>query len=96
MASRGARNLIVPSRSGPASEAAAEVVRKLEQQQVRVITTKCDLASQDALSKALEEWGKTMPPIRGCINASMALNVSFEHYSPRLQRMPASFLIFVL
>ncbi|RYP67344.1 hypothetical protein DL771_007288 [Monosporascus sp. 5C6A] len=82
MASKGAKSLIVPSRSGLVSDAAAKVVSELREQNIRIITPKCDVASWDLLSQALEEWGKTMPPIRGCINAAMVLNDSvFENMS---------------
>ncbi|KAI1424927.1 polyketide synthase PksD [Xylaria sp. FL1777] len=74
MASRGAKNLIVPSRSGPTSAAAAQVVSELEKKGVKIITPKCDVSSWDSLSQVLLECGKTLPRIRGCINAAMVLN----------------------
>jgi NAD(P)-dependent dehydrogenase (short-subunit alcohol dehydrogenase family) len=76
MASRGAKHLLVPSRSGPASAAASEVVRELSDQNIIVSTPKCDVSSKDALSHMLEESATTLPPIRGCIIATMVLNVS--------------------
>ncbi|KAF2470531.1 polyketide synthase PksD [Lindgomyces ingoldianus] len=74
MVTRGARHLLVPSRSGPASAAASEVVRELSDQNIVVSTPKCDVSSKDALSHMLEDAGTTLPPIRGCIVATMALN----------------------
>ncbi|KAK8041286.1 hypothetical protein PG994_014293 [Apiospora phragmitis] len=74
MVSRGAKNLIVPSRSGAASDAAAKAVSDLRAKNVTIITPKCDVASFESLSEALDKWGKSMPPIRGCINSAMVLN----------------------
>ena len=76
MVTRGAKYLLVPSRSGAASAAAAEVVRELSDQNVVVSTPKCDVSSKDLLSRILEESATTLPPIRGCIIATMVLNVS--------------------
>lgn len=78
MVTRGAKYLLVPSRSGAASAAASEVVRELADQNVVVSTPKCDMSSKDSLSHMLEESATTLPPIRGCIVATMVLNVSYE------------------
>ena len=81
MVTRGAKHLLVPSRSGAVSAAASGVVRELSEQNVVVSTPQCDVSSKDALSQMLVESGKTLPPIRGCIVATMALNVSSEKIS---------------
>lgn len=76
MASRGAKHLIVPSRSGAASKAATEVVNKLTAMGVKVVTPRCDLSVTTSLQKVLEDHAEPTRPIRGCINASMVLNDS--------------------
>ncbi|KAH9996378.1 polyketide synthase PksD [Xylariaceae sp. FL0662B] len=76
MVTKGARYLLILSRSGIATDAAAEVVTELAKQGVTVHTPKCDTASLASLSQLLEECGRTFPPIRGCINAAMVLNDS--------------------
>jgi NAD(P)-dependent dehydrogenase (short-subunit alcohol dehydrogenase family)/acyl carrier protein len=79
MASRGAKNLIVPSRwsrSVAASKAAIDVVAKLKKQGVYVATPRCDVSSESSLRAVLDECAATMPPIKGCINAAMVLNDS--------------------
>ncbi|KAL9059556.1 MAG: hypothetical protein Q9206_001431, partial [Seirophora lacunosa] len=79
MARRGARNLILLSRSGPKSQAAHELLDQLRSAGVRVETPACDVASPDSLSAALEACG-SMPPIRGCLQAAMVLKDSiFEN-----------------
>ncbi|KAI0166896.1 hypothetical protein GGR52DRAFT_581670 [Hypoxylon sp. FL1284] len=78
----GAKNLIVPSRSGTASTAAVRVVSELREENINIMTPECDVASRDSFAKGLKEWRRTMPPTRGCINAAMVLNDSvFENMS---------------
>ena len=76
MGTRGVKYLLVPSRSGAASAAASELVRELSNQNIVVSTPKCDVSSTDSLSHMLKESATTLPPIRGCIVATMVLNVS--------------------
>ncbi|TGJ81386.1 hypothetical protein E0Z10_g7369 [Xylaria hypoxylon] len=74
MADRGAKHLVILSRSGPVSEAAAELVSNLTAQGVIVFAPKCDASSATALVEVLSESeARSMPPIKGCINASMVL-----------------------
>lgn len=73
MADRGAKQLIVPSRSGAVSKAAVETVAQLTARGVTVIAPQCDVSSEASLSHVLEECARTMPPIKGCINAAMVL-----------------------
>ena len=70
--------MLVPSRSGAASDSAIEVVRELSNQGINVSTPKCDLSSQDSVSNMLKDSAATMPPIRGCIVATMVLNVRYQ------------------
>lgn len=76
MASKGAKHLIILSRSGCTSQSAHDLVDELTKNNVEVVTPKCDVSSAKALSRVLEQYDRTMPPIRGCINAAMVLNVS--------------------
>lgn len=75
MADRGVKNLILPSRSGPSSQAAKEVVSELSQRGIRLLTPKCDVSSPSSLAMVLEECAYAMPVIKGCINATMVLQV---------------------
>ncbi len=74
MARKGAKNLIVMSRSGAdSSRAAADVINGLRQRGLTVAALKCDVSDEVALSTALAECAGSMPPIKGCINAAMVL-----------------------
>lgn len=70
----------MPSRSGGAkSTAATRLVSELRAQGVTVVTPACDVSSASSLSKMLKGCGRDMPPIRGCINAAMALQDAIFH-----------------
>lgn len=74
MVDRGAKHLIVLSRSGPVSEAATELVSKATSKGVTVFAPKCDASSTTSLAEVLKECEvRAMPPIKGCINAAMVL-----------------------
>lgn len=76
VASRDAKHLIVPSKSGAASKASTGVVNKLTAMGVKVLTPRCDLSVASSLRKVLEDHAEPTRPIRGCINASMVPNDS--------------------
>ncbi|KAK0734704.1 hypothetical protein B0T26DRAFT_845131 [Lasiosphaeria miniovina] len=76
MVSRGARHLILPSRSGGASsKAASELVAELRAKGARVQVPACDVSDASALARMLADYHEVhgMPAVRGCINAAMVL-----------------------
>lgn len=75
MVDQGARNLVVPSRSGVSSQAASKIVSDLTSQGINIITPQCDVSSSEELSAFLNTC-TNMAPIRGCINLAMVLQVS--------------------
>ncbi|KAG4264811.1 hypothetical protein FPRO03_00095 [Fusarium proliferatum] len=87
MADRGAKHLIVPSRSGATSEAAAQLVAELASRGVNIVAPKCDVSVREEVAAMLNECLCTMPPIKGCINAAMVLqdaifqsNMTFQQW----------------
>ena len=76
MANRGARNLILLSRSGASRDSAKELVKDLEAAKVKVATPKCDVSDLESLAGVLQECMTHMPPVKGCIQGSMVLKVS--------------------
>ena len=76
MAGRGARNLILLSRSGASRDPAKELLKDLEAANVKVATPKCDVSNLLALEGVLQECMTHMPLIKGCIQGSMVLKVS--------------------
>ncbi|KAK8040226.1 hypothetical protein PG991_000014 [Apiospora marii] len=80
MVSKGAKQLLVPSRSGAASDEAKRLVGELTEKGVTIATPRCDVSVASSLQGVLVESRQTMGPIRGCINASMVLQDSiFEN-----------------
>lgn len=78
MVDQGARNLIVTSRQGPKSEAATKLVVELQGEGVKIAAPVCDITDKKALERVFSACLSEMPPIRGCIQAAMFLDVSFS------------------
>lgn len=76
MVGRGARNLILLSRSGARDQKTIAFLRTLAAEVARVKTPACDMTDASALKLALDHCAETMPPVMGCIQASMILRVS--------------------
>ncbi|KAF6789996.1 KR domain-containing protein [Colletotrichum sojae] len=80
MADRGVKFFIVPSRSGASSKAAAAEFESLRARGVTIFAPRCNVTSESALSRVLEECSLTMPPVRGCIDAALVLqDAMFEN-----------------
>ena len=75
MASRGARNLLLLSRSGAKSSVAKALVSDLETQGVCVVTPEVDIGNIDDLKHTLNDVAEFLPPVRGCIQATVILRV---------------------
>lgn len=76
MCRQGARHLILLSRSGPKSAAAQLLVSTLEKAGVVVYTPSCDISDSDAVQTVVKYAKVHLPPIKGCIQASMVVEVS--------------------
>ena len=76
MADRGAKHLVLLSRSGAIHEAAVKLVESLTERGVQVSVPKCDVTDQEALRDVLQQCSEEgMPPIKGCLQAAMHLQV---------------------
>jgi NADPH:quinone reductase-like Zn-dependent oxidoreductase/acyl carrier protein len=73
LAARGARNLVLASRSGPASAEARAAVAALEAAGVRVRAAACDVTDRKALSTLLSEISVVLPPLRGIVHAAAVI-----------------------
>lgn len=75
MTHRGAKNLILLSRSGPKTEAAMMLCKELKANGLHLEAPPCDVTKADSLSSVLAHCVQSMPPIKGCIQASIVLKV---------------------
>ncbi|KAF7621589.1 hypothetical protein AFLA_011883 [Aspergillus flavus NRRL3357] len=73
MASRGARHLVLLSRSGPQTQAAKSLLHELRAQGVQVVAPRVDIGDFHELNEVISCLSVYMPPIRGCIQATMVL-----------------------
>lgn len=71
--SRGAKNLILLSRSGAQSHAAIGLIEELKAKGAHVEAPPCDVTKADMLESTLDKRAATLPPIKGVIQGSMVL-----------------------
>ncbi|KAJ5752589.1 hypothetical protein N7520_009506 [Penicillium odoratum] len=73
LADRGARHLLLLSRSGGQGAKARALIDRLEERGVDVKAPACDVSDEVALQNVLQTCASQMPPIKGCIQAAMVL-----------------------
>lgn len=76
LVSRGARYLILLSRSGPRTPEAFDLLAKLREDGIHIETPACDVSNMTSLRAMILDCSTRMPPIKGCIQASMVMTVS--------------------
>ena len=74
LVSKGARSLVLISRSGPSSEEAKTAIDLLEKQGITVYASSCDITDKKAISALLTEIAATLPPIKGIVHAATVIN----------------------
>ncbi|KAG0646234.1 Highly reducing polyketide synthase [Hyphodiscus hymeniophilus] len=76
MAERGAKSLIVLSRSANAGDKNRQFVADMAKASCTVKFVSCDVSVKDDLARAVESCALDMPPIRGVIQGAMVLRDS--------------------
>ncbi|SAI05805.1 polyketide synthase [Bordetella ansorpii] len=74
LADKGARNLVLLTRSGLSSQAAQQAVDALRARGVTVHAPACDVTDREALSGVLAEVAAGMPALRGVVHAAMVID----------------------
>lgn len=77
MPQKGARHIVLVSRSGAATELAQTTIHGLKQQGVTVDICRCDISSQQSVEQNLSPLLSTLPPTRGVVYGAMVLRVSY-------------------
>ena len=75
MVRQGVKNLILLSRSGKSQDATERFCNELTEAGCEVAIYGCDVADASNLQRVLKKCATSMPPIRGVIQAAMALKV---------------------
>ncbi|KAI9162667.1 BcPKS11, polyketide synthase [Paramyrothecium foliicola] len=79
-AEKGARHIVIFSRTAQPDSDTQNFLNKLTAQGVIVRVERCDVSSEESLKQALATIQKTMPPIRGLFQAAMVLqDILLEH-----------------
>lgn len=73
---KGAKNIILVSRSGVKTEIAGQTVQDLTRQGVNVEVCRCDVAEKQSVVQNLVPLLARMPPVRGVVYGAMVLRVS--------------------
>ncbi len=71
---RGARNLILLSRSGSVTDESQSVLETMEMQGVRVYAKSCDVTDKTVLKSVLGNTKATMPPLKGIVHAAAVID----------------------
>lgn len=73
---RGAANILLLTRSGTKSDLnRSNMVMELEKKGVKLQYGVCDITDLGSVREAVNSASKTMPPIRGCFQAAMVIQV---------------------
>ncbi|KAF2498730.1 putative polyketide synthase [Lophium mytilinum] len=70
LVSRGARHLLLLSRRGASGTVATKFVEEMKGMGVEVSAPPCDITDRNTLSEVLGCCAQSMPPIKGCFQAS--------------------------
>ena len=76
MVEKGAKSLVFISRSGLEKKEAQELVEELQYKGTTISIHACDVANENQLKSVLDECARNLPPIRGCIQGAMVLQVT--------------------
>ncbi|KAL8665801.1 MAG: hypothetical protein Q9202_001923 [Teloschistes flavicans] len=77
LAARGAKYLLLLSRSGPVGNKKAQaLIDELQGKGVVIESSICDIADTQSLNDTIARCSEILPPIKGCFQAAMALRDS--------------------
>ena len=74
LVSKGARQLILLSRSGPSSDEAQAAIAEFNTQGVKVMAVACDITDRDALANVLARTRDELGPLRGIVHAATVID----------------------
>ena len=78
LSSKGARNVVLVSRSGSANQNVRDLITDLAAEGTKVVVESCDVGNAASVDALVHDKLKGLPPIHGVIQAAMVLRVSFS------------------
>ncbi|KAL1648273.1 Type I Iterative PKS [Didymella pomorum] len=87
MVQRGARNIVLLSRSGTLRGQAASQIEALRRVGANVVVRSCNVSNREEVENLVRHGLSTLPPIRGVIHGAMVLhdvlfeNMNYEQYT---------------
>lgn len=85
MAQKGARNVVLLSRSGKADGKVGQLIDDVRRSMgANVVVRACDVADEGSVKALVDDCKSSLPPIRGVVHAAMVLRVRlpFPPFSP--------------
>jgi NAD(P)-dependent dehydrogenase (short-subunit alcohol dehydrogenase family) len=76
MISRGARNIVLLSRSGELRGKAREQIDRLNSDGANIVVRSCDVADRTSVGQLISSGLSNLPPVRGVVHGAMVLHVS--------------------
>ncbi|KAK7418132.1 hypothetical protein QQX98_004107 [Neonectria punicea] len=83
---RGARHVVLLSRSGIITEELAQLVEYARACSTNIYVKACDVSDEESVTSLVEESRKMLPPVRGVVHAAMVIKdilfekMTYEHY----------------
>jgi NADPH:quinone reductase-like Zn-dependent oxidoreductase/surfactin synthase thioesterase subunit/NADP-dependent 3-hydroxy acid dehydrogenase YdfG/aryl carrier-like protein len=74
MTGKGARHLVLMSRSGPKTDPEKEVIDQMRDRGVQVMIARGDVSNREDVDRIMHAVKDTMPPLRGIQHAAMVLD----------------------
>lgn len=75
MSSKGARNIVLVSRSASVNDQVQSVIDELAVNGTNVTVKPCDVSSKQSVENLIKEDMKNLPPVRGVVHGAMVLRV---------------------
>ncbi len=74
MTTKGARNLVLMSRSGPKTDDEKRIIEKMRERGVNVMIAKGDVSVREDVDRIMDQVQREMPPLKGIQHAAMVLD----------------------
>lgn len=98
MTRRGAKNVVIVSRSSTVSPQVAAVMEDAKSIGSNVVLHQCDVANAQDVQRMVSQIKETLPPVRGVVHSAMVLHVSRPTtFTPaNVQSLPTSALLHMI